>query len=79
MYYGEQIYRNNKRVGYIRTGAYGFTLGGAVGLGFVENKEGVTVDYIKKGKFEIEVDGIRYPAKASLQPMYDPKGLRIKS
>ena len=79
LYHGEQIYRNDKRVGYIRTGAYGFTLGGAVGLGFVENKEGVTADFIKKGNFEIEVDGLRYPAKASLQAMYDPKGLRIKS
>ena len=79
MYHGEQIYRDGERVGYIRSGAYGFTLGGAVGLGFVENEEGVTADYIKSGKFEIEVNGVYYPAKASLQPMYDPKGMRVKS
>ena len=79
LYYGEQIYRDGKRVGYVRSGAYGFTLGGAVGLAFVENEEGVTSDYIKGGKFEIEVSGVRYPAKASLQPLYDPKGLRVKS
>jgi 4-methylaminobutanoate oxidase (formaldehyde-forming) len=79
LYYGEQIYRDGKRVGYVRSGAYGFTLGGAVGLAFVENEEGVTPDYINGGKFEIEVNGVRYPAKASLKPMYDPKGLRVRS
>ena len=78
LYYGEQIYRDGKRVGYIRSGAYGFTLGGAVGLAFVENEEGVTADYIKSGKFEIEVNGVRYPAKASLRPMYDPKSVRVR-
>jgi 4-methylaminobutanoate oxidase (formaldehyde-forming) len=79
LYHGEQIYRDGKRVGYVRSGAYGFTLGGAVGLGFVENGEGVTADLIKDGKFEIEVNGVRYPAKASLRPMYDPTGLRVRS
>ena len=78
LYYGEQIYREGKRVGYVRSGAYGFTLGGAVGLAFVENEEGVTADYIKSGKFEIEVNGERYPAKASCDPMYDPEGIRVK-
>jgi len=79
LFYGEQIYRDGIRVGYVRSGAYGFSLGGAVGLGFVENKDGVTADFIKNGKFEIEVNGKRYPAKASLRPMYDPKSLRVKS
>jgi glycine cleavage system aminomethyltransferase T/glycine/D-amino acid oxidase-like deaminating enzyme len=79
LFYGEQIYRDGIRVGYVRSGAYGFTLGGAVGLGFVENNDGVTADYIKNGNFEIEVNGKRYPAKASLRPMYDPKSVRVKS
>jgi len=79
IYHGEQIYRDGERVGYVRSGAYGFTLGGAVALGFVDNEEGVTVEYIKSGRFEIEVNGVRYPVKASLRPMYDPKGLRVKS
>jgi 4-methylaminobutanoate oxidase (formaldehyde-forming) len=28
--------------------------------------------------YEIEVAGIRYPATASLRPLYDPKNERIK-
>ncbi|MFH2037824.1 MAG: FAD-dependent oxidoreductase [Chloroflexota bacterium] len=79
LFYGEQIYRDGKRVGYVRSGAYGFTLGAAVGLGFVENKDGVSTDDIKNGKYEIEVNGKRYPAKASLRPMYDPNNIRVKS
>ena len=79
MHYGETIYQDGVRVGYIRAGNYGHTLGGSVGLGFVENQEGVTSDYIKQGNFEIDVAGQRYPAKASLRPMYDPKLERVRS
>jgi 4-methylaminobutanoate oxidase (formaldehyde-forming) len=79
LYAGEPIYRDGKRVGYLGGGGYGHTLGGSVGLGYVEYEEGVTADFIKSGRFEIEVTGRRYPAKASLRPMYDPKGLRVRS
>jgi glycine cleavage system aminomethyltransferase T/glycine/D-amino acid oxidase-like deaminating enzyme len=79
LHYGEQIYRDGQRVGYVRSGAYGFTLGGAVGLAMVENEGGVSTEYIHDGNFEIEVDGVRYPARASLRPLYDPRGERVKS
>ena len=75
----EVIYRDGKSVGYLQTGGYGFTLGGAVGLGFVEHEEGVSVDFIKSGVYEIDIAGERYPAKASLRPMYDPKNERPRS
>jgi heterotetrameric sarcosine oxidase gamma subunit len=76
---GEPIYRNGASVGYIRAGGYGHTLGGAVGLGFVENEAGVSPDYIESGDYEIEVASVRYPAAASLRPMYDPKNQRVRS
>ena len=79
LHYGETIYQGGKLVGYIRAGAYGFTLGASVGLGFVEHEQGVNADYIKNGQFEIEVAGVRYPAKASLRPMYDPQLKRVRS
>jgi sarcosine dehydrogenase len=49
-----------------------------VGLGYVENEQGVTADYIKSGRYEIKVAGTRHRAKASLRPMYDPRGERIR-
>jgi glycine cleavage system aminomethyltransferase T/glycine/D-amino acid oxidase-like deaminating enzyme len=75
---GEPIYRDGIRVGDIHSGNYGHTLGGAVGLGPIRNKNGVSKEYIQDGNFEIEVVGVRYPAKASLRPMYDPKNEKIK-
>jgi 4-methylaminobutanoate oxidase (formaldehyde-forming) len=79
LYYGEQIYRNGKWVGYVHSGGYGFTLGASVGLAMIEADESITPDYIANGRFEIEVNGVRYPARASLRPMYDPKSKRVKS
>jgi heterotetrameric sarcosine oxidase gamma subunit len=72
----EVIYRDGKSVGYLQTGGYGFTLGGAVGIGFVEHEGGVSVDFVNSGVYEIDIAGERYPAKASLRPMYDPKNER---
>jgi glycine cleavage system aminomethyltransferase T/glycine/D-amino acid oxidase-like deaminating enzyme len=79
LYGGEPIYRNGEWAGYLNSGGYGHTLGGSVGLGNVDNEEGVTPDYVKSGTYEIEVAGVRYPAKASLRPMYDPQGARVRS
>jgi glycine cleavage system aminomethyltransferase T/glycine/D-amino acid oxidase-like deaminating enzyme len=78
LYHGEPIYRDGVRVGHIQSGAYGFTLGGAVGLGYIEHAEGVTRETVDGGKYEILVVGDRCPAQASLRPMYDPKGERIR-
>jgi heterotetrameric sarcosine oxidase gamma subunit len=80
----EPIYRDGVRVGYIKAGGYGHTLGGAIGLGPIEyigsdgTPQTVTMDYIKSGSYEIEVSGTRYPAKVSMRPMYDPKMEKIK-
>jgi len=78
LYYGEIIYRNGEPVGYIMAGSYGHTLGASVGVGPVENDgDVVTAEYIRSGSYEIDIAGTRFPAKASLRPMYDPK-LRVR-
>jgi glycine cleavage system aminomethyltransferase T len=79
LYGSEPIYRDGERVGYLGAGGYGHTLGGAVGLGHIKNEEGVTADFVKSGDYEIEVAGARCPARASLRPMYDPEGTRVRS
>jgi 4-methylaminobutanoate oxidase (formaldehyde-forming) len=75
---GEPIYRDGIRVGDVNSGNYGHTLGGAVGLGPIKHDGGVTKEYLDDGQFEIEVVGERYPAKASLRPLYDPENARVK-
>jgi 4-methylaminobutanoate oxidase (formaldehyde-forming) len=57
---------------------YGHTLGGSVGLGYVEHPEGVDREFIEQGRFELEIAGKRFAASASLRPMYDPKGENLK-
>jgi 4-methylaminobutanoate oxidase (formaldehyde-forming) len=77
--YGEEpIIYEGESVGYLRSGAYGHTLGGAMGMGYVGNEDGVTPDLVNAGGFEIQVAGERVSAKTSLRPMYDPKGLRVR-
>ena len=35
--------------------------------------------WVNSGHWEVDVAGTRYPAKASLRPLYDPKNERIKA
>ena len=79
LHHGETIWRNGERKGYIRVGAYGHTLGGAVGLGFVESGEPVTKSYVADGRWELEIAGERFGATASLRPLYDPQLSRVRS
>ncbi len=79
LYYSEPIYRDGEMVGHINAGSYGHTLNGAVGLGLVSNEAGISTDYIKSGIYEVDIAGVRYPARASLRPMYDPSNLRVRS
>ncbi len=78
LYHNEPILRDGEIVGHTTSGSYGHALGGAVGMGYIHDKGGVTKDYVESGRFEIEIAGERVPATASLWPMYDPKGERVK-
>ena len=72
----EPIYWNGDLAGYLRVGAFGYSLGAATGLGMVEREGGVTADMIAAGGFEIDVAGTRVPATASLRPLFDPDRTR---
>ena len=73
----EPIYRNGHPVGYTTSGSYGHTVGGAIAMGYVNNFAGVNSDFIKSGRFEINVSGDRFPARAYLRAPYDPDRKRI--
>ncbi len=72
----EPILWNGELAGYIRAGAFGYTLGAATGLGMVEREGGVTAEMVAAGGFEVEVAGTRVPATASLRPLFDPDRTR---
>ncbi len=77
MHHAEVVHRNGRAVGYVRAASYGHTLGGAVGLAMVEAGEPISAAWIEAGEWEVEIVDRRYPARASLRPLYDPTNARI--
>ena len=79
LFHDELIRLDGEIVGYISSGAYGFTLGRAVGMGYVYHPDGVSQELIENSRFEIEIACERYPAEASFRAFYDPTGERVKA
>ncbi|MFP6797404.1 MAG: FAD-dependent oxidoreductase [Pseudomonadales bacterium] len=77
-YHDEPIYRDGEQIGYVTSANYGHTLGGNVALGYIAAGQPINQAFINSGMFEIEIAGTRFPAAASLRPMYDPNSLRVK-
>ncbi len=75
----ETIYRNGERVGWLTSGGYGYTLDRSIGYGYVRNADGVNVDYVQSGTYELEVATKRVPVNVHMQPLYDPKMQRVKA
>lgn len=78
LYHNEPIWQGDRIAGYIRSGMYAHGLGGACGLGYITAPDDGIVGAIGSDDFEIEIAGVRYPALASLKPLYDPSNARIK-
>ena len=79
LFHAEIVHRNGERVGEVRAGSYGHTLGGAVGLAMVHADGPVDQAWLDGGTWEVDIAGTRYPARVSLEPMYDPRMERIKA
>ncbi|WP_171236058.1 FAD-dependent oxidoreductase [Ruegeria sp. HKCCA6837] len=77
LFHNEPILRDGEYVGYLSSGNYGHTLGGAIGLGYVPC-EGEKAADVLASSYEIDVCGVKVKAEASLKPMYDPKSERVK-
>ncbi|MGO1544432.1 MAG: GcvT family protein [Gulosibacter sp.] len=69
----ETLYCDGEQVGRLTSGAYGHSLGRAVGIALVDPATNF------EGKFEVRCKGERHPATVSRRPFYDPKGERLKS
>jgi len=78
LYHNEPILRDGRIVGHLSSGAYGHFLGGAIGMGYVPAR-GDTADTLLASTWEIDVAGTRVPAEASLKPLHDPKGDRMRA
>lgn len=79
LFHDEPIYRNGEIVGHVTSGAYGYTVGASLGMGYISGPIGVPNEYIEEGEYEIEIAAERYPATISADPLYDPRNTRIRS
>jgi 4-methylaminobutanoate oxidase (formaldehyde-forming) len=79
LFHNEPIFRDGELTSYTTSAGYGHTLGGAMAMGYLHCEDGVDANFVSEGHYEIEVDGKREPAKASLAPLYDPKNRRIRT
>ena len=78
LYHTEPVLHDARVVGYLSSGAYGHTLGAAIGLGYVRCRPDEPVEEMLAKRYQIEVAGNRFPADASLRPFYDPFSVRIR-
>ncbi|MEL6962424.1 MAG: FAD-dependent oxidoreductase, partial [Pseudomonadota bacterium] len=78
LYGRETIYRNGQRCGWLSSGGFGHWIGQSIGLGYVRNPSGVTLDYVLSGRYELEVASHRVPAEVTLDPLYDAKMAKIR-
>jgi 4-methylaminobutanoate oxidase (formaldehyde-forming) len=73
----EPIYRNGQAAGYTTSGSYAHSLGAAIGMGYVKSPEGVTSEFIREGRYEVNISGKRYPATPHLKAPFDPERKKI--
>jgi 4-methylaminobutanoate oxidase (formaldehyde-forming) len=79
LYHAEPVLRDGEVVGYVRAASYGWTLGAAVGLAFVNADGPVTKDWLDAGSWEVDIAAERHAAEVSLRPMYDPTSARVRA
>jgi 4-methylaminobutanoate oxidase (formaldehyde-forming) len=79
LYHNEPMWLDGNLVGRITSGMFGHTVGTSLGMGYVENPDGIVdAAFLEAGRFEVEVAGERMPAQVTLRPFYDPANSRVK-
>ena len=74
----ETIIRNDKIVGWLTSGGWGYTVQKNIGYGYVSNTKGVDREYLISGNYELEIANVSYPCKLQLAPLYDPKMEQVR-
>jgi len=78
LHHNEPVLRDGQIVGYVTAGAFGYTIGAAVGLCFVNLSDGKTnKQSIENGSYTVLVEGEEIAADVSLSSFYDPKSERM--
>lgn len=75
----ETIWRDDQIVGFLRRGEYAFSLDCSIGTGYIEHPKGKVIEdeYLKSGRYQIEVRNRKYPATLFLESPFDPNNQRL--
>ncbi|MCH2103936.1 MAG: hypothetical protein MK297_08000 [Planctomycetes bacterium] len=73
----ETIYRDGERAGYITSGGWGYTIGAAVGMGYVRAEPAISREELLSSLYELEVATERVPCQVTLSPLYDSKREKV--
>jgi len=79
MWGGELLLRDGAAAGLVTSGAWGAAVGSSVGLAYLRHSDAlpVTPDYVRAGRYEVNVGGRVCGATASLRPPFDPEGEKV--
>jgi 4-methylaminobutanoate oxidase (formaldehyde-forming) len=75
----ETILRDGEPVGYLASGGWGYTVGAAIGYGYLRRDAGVTADWVAGGSYALDVANRIFPATLHDGPLYDPAMSRVKA
>ncbi|MGI9607264.1 MAG: GcvT family protein [Acidimicrobiales bacterium] len=78
LYHDEPILRDGVIVGRTTGGMFSYVEDRALAMGYLENAEGVTQEWLDSGRFEIEVATVPIEATPSIRSFYDPRNERVK-
>lgn len=73
----EPILRNGKIVGRLTSATYAWSLGNAMGMGYVPS-HGLSNDELLGADYAVKVEGQLVPSKVSLKAFYDPQHKRMR-
>jgi 4-methylaminobutanoate oxidase (formaldehyde-forming) len=78
IYHDEPIYRNGELISENTHGAYSHLLECSIGMCYLKKPEGIQDEWIRSGKYEINVAGKMFPIQIHLEPLYDPQSKRVR-
>ena len=79
LHHDEPIWRGDRIVGSVTSGAYGHRLGRSLGMGYIGATDSVDQVLLAEDDVEVEIAWKRYPARIQLRPWYDPTSIRVRS
>ncbi|MEM7347444.1 MAG: glycine cleavage T C-terminal barrel domain-containing protein, partial [Chloroflexota bacterium] len=69
----EAVYHQDKVVGFVTSGGYGHVVQKSIALALLP-----TELIVEGAAFEVEILGVRRPAKLITKPLYDPAGAKMR-